>query len=83
MLIDVWHLICVTCFGWDYGCDAISMIILWCDISLDKKTGGLDTKVLVNWGDQWINESLGTKAYIHYKIVGWTKGWRNNREKQW
>jgi len=38
MLIDVWHLICVTCFGWDYGCDVVCMIILWCDISLDKKT---------------------------------------------
>jgi hypothetical protein len=36
MLIDVWHLICVTCFGWDYGCNAACMIILWCDLSLDK-----------------------------------------------
>jgi len=65
MLIDVWHLICVTCFGWDYGCDAACMIILWCDISLDKKTGGLGIKVSVNWGDQRINKSLGTKASIH------------------
>jgi hypothetical protein len=66
MLIDVWHLICVTCFGWDYGYDAVCMIILWCDINLDKKAGGLDTKVSVNSGDQRINESLGTKASIHW-----------------
>jgi hypothetical protein len=65
MLIDIWHLICVTCFGWDYGCGAVCMIILWCDISLDKKTGGLGTKASVNWGDQRINESLGIKASIH------------------
>jgi hypothetical protein len=28
MLIDVWHLICVTCFGWYYRCDAACMIIM-------------------------------------------------------
>jgi hypothetical protein len=32
----------------DYGCDAVYMIILWCDISLDKKTRGLGTKASVN-----------------------------------
>jgi len=66
MLIEVWHLICVTCFGWDYGCDVVCMIRLWRDISLNKKTGGLGTKASVNWGDQRINESLGTKASIHW-----------------
>jgi hypothetical protein len=66
VLFDVWHLISVTCFGWDYECDAACMIILWYDISLDKKTEGLGTKASVNWGDQWINESLGTKASIHW-----------------
>jgi hypothetical protein len=68
----IWHLICVTCFGWDYGCDAACMIILWCDISLDKKIGGLGTKASVNWGDQWINGSLGTKA-----SVNWGDQWIN------
>jgi hypothetical protein len=48
---DVWHLICVTCFSWDYGCNVVCMIILWCDISLDRKTRGLGTKASVNWGD--------------------------------
>jgi hypothetical protein len=66
ILIDVWHLICVTCFDWDYGCDAACMIILWCDRSLDKKTGGLCTKASVNWGEKRINESLGTKTSIHW-----------------
>jgi len=66
MIIDVWHLICVTCFDWDYGCDVACIIILWCDISLNKKTRGLGTKVSVNWGDQWINESLNTKASIYW-----------------
>jgi hypothetical protein len=37
MLIDVWHLICVTCFRWDYRCDVVCKIMMWYDISLDKK----------------------------------------------
>jgi hypothetical protein len=54
MLIDVWHLICVTCIGWDYGCDTVCMIIPWCDISLNKKSWGLGTKASMNWGNQRI-----------------------------
>jgi hypothetical protein len=74
MLIDVWHLICVTCFGWEYGCDAVCMIILWCDISLNKKTGGLSTKASVDWVDQRMNWGLCTRA-----SRGWLDWWINRK----
>jgi hypothetical protein len=74
MLIDVWHLICVTCFDWDYGCDVVSMIILWCDISLNKKTGALSIKVSVDWVDQRMNWDLCTKA-----SRGWLDRWINRK----
>jgi hypothetical protein len=59
---DVWHLICLTCFGWNYVYNVVCMNILWYDMSVNKKTGGLGTKASVNWGDQRINWGLGTKA---------------------
>jgi hypothetical protein len=31
---DVWHLICLTCFGWNYVYDIVCMNILWYDMSL-------------------------------------------------
>jgi hypothetical protein len=70
MLSGVWHLICVTCSGWDYGCDAVCMIILWCGISLNKRTGGLGTKASVDWVNQLINWGLCTKA-----SRGWLDRW--------
>lgn len=74
MLFDVWHLICVTCFGWDYECDVVCMIILSCYISLNKKTGGLSTKASVNWVDKRMYWGLCTKA-----SRGWLDRWINQK----
>jgi hypothetical protein len=41
----VWHLICLTCFSWNYGCDVVCM--LYYGMSY-KKTGGLGTKASVD-----------------------------------
>jgi hypothetical protein len=52
-----WLKLCIWCLH--------EYIVVWYE-SVSKKTGGLGTKASVNWGDQKINESLGTKASIYW-----------------
>jgi hypothetical protein len=74
---DVWHLICLTCFGWNYVYD-VCMNILWYEYtvvwyeSVNKKTGGLGTKASEDWVDQQMNWALCTNT-----SRGWLDRWIN------